>query len=97
VSVETHDGVRIFRVQVFPGDLSPQNFRVELYANPLREGESAVQAMTATEKDGAHKGVLTYSAQVAASRPASDYTARIVPYHANVSVPLETGQILWQR
>ena len=41
--------------------------------------------------------VLTYSAQVSATRASSDYTARIIPYHANVSVPLETGQILWQR
>ena len=49
VSVETHDNLHVFRVQVLPGDLSLDDFRVELYANPLREGESAVQAMTPTE------------------------------------------------
>jgi starch phosphorylase len=97
VSVETPDNFHVFRVQVLPGDLSPDDFRVELYANPLGEGDSAVQSMTPTEKDGAHKGVVTYSAQVATSRPASDYTPRIVPYRSGVSVPLEAGQILWQR
>ena len=96
-SVETHDNLHLFRVQVLPGDLSPDNFRVELYANPLREGESAVQAMTATEKGLAGEGIVTYSAEVVASRAAGDYTPRIVPYHPGVSVPLEAGQILWQR
>jgi starch phosphorylase len=37
-----------------------------------------------------------YGAQVPASRPARDYTARVVPSHAGVAVPLETPYILWQ-
>jgi starch phosphorylase len=41
-------------------------------------------------------GAVTYLAQVSATRPASDYTARIVPYHLNAVVPLEAGQIIWQ-
>jgi starch phosphorylase len=41
--------------------------------------------------------VCFYSAQVSATRSASDYTARITPYHANASLPLESEQILWQR
>ena len=95
VSVETHDNLHVFRVQVLPGDLPLDDLRVELYAEPLREGESAVQTMTGKGPDA--KGIVTYSAQVAASRAASDYTPRIVPYHPGVSVPLEAGQILWQR
>jgi starch phosphorylase len=42
-------------------------------------------------------GAFNYSAQVSATRPASDYTARIVPYHPNALVPLEAEQIVWQR
>jgi glycogen phosphorylase len=95
VSVETHDNLHVFRVQVLPGDLPLDDLRVELYAEPLREGESAVQAMTGKGADA--KGIVTYSAQVAASRAASDYTPRVVPYHPSVSVPLEASQILWQR
>jgi glycogen phosphorylase len=97
VSVETHDNLHVFRVQVLPGDLRLDDFRVELYAEPLREGESAVHAMTAIEKGPDAKGIVTYSAQVAASRAASDYTPRIVPYHPSISVPLEASQVLWQR
>ena len=97
VSVETHDNLHVFRVQVLPGDLPLDDLRVELYAEPLREGESAVHAMTATGKGADAKGIVTYSAQVAASRAASDYTPRVVPYHPSVSVPLEASQILWQR
>jgi glycogen phosphorylase len=97
VSVETHDNLHVFRVQVLPGDLPLHDLRVELYAEPLREGESAVQTMTATGKGADAKGIVTYSAQLAASRAASDYTPRVVPYHPSVSVPLEASQILWQR
>ena len=49
VSVETHDHLHIFRVQVVPGDLPLDDLKVELYAEPLQEGESAVHAMTASE------------------------------------------------
>ena len=39
----------------------------------------------------------TYYAQVPATRPAIDYTARIIPQHDDVRVPLEEAHILWQR
>ncbi len=97
VSVETHDHLHIFRVQVVPGDLPLDDLKVELYAEPLQDGESAVHAMTASENGPDAKGIVTYSAQVAASRAARDYTPRIVPYHPSVSVPLEANQVLWQR
>jgi hypothetical protein len=42
-------------------------------------------------------GSYTYSAQVSATRPANDYTARIVPHHPDALVALEAGQIVWQR
>jgi starch phosphorylase len=42
-------------------------------------------------------GAFTYSIQVSATRLASDYTARIVPFHVNALVPLETDRIVWQR
>jgi starch phosphorylase len=53
--------------------------------------------MTAGEPDAGVPGAQIYAAQVAATRPASDYTPRVVPHHANASVPLEAEQILWQR
>jgi glycogen phosphorylase len=42
-------------------------------------------------------GGYVYGAPVPATRPASDYTARVIPHCAGVAVPLEAAQILWQR
>jgi len=53
--------------------------------------------MTAGKACASPEGALLYTAEVPATRPASDYTPRIVPHHANASVPLEAEQILWQR
>jgi starch phosphorylase len=42
-------------------------------------------------------GGYVYRAQVPASRPATDYTARLIPHFDGVAVPLEEAHILWQR
>ena len=38
-----------------------------------------------------------FSATVSATRPAMDYTVRLIPHHEGVAVPLEAAHILWQR
>ncbi len=38
-----------------------------------------------------------YRGDVPATRPATDYTARLIPHREGVAVPLEAAQILWQR
>ncbi len=38
-----------------------------------------------------------YRASVPASRPARDYTPRIVPHHPEARVPMEVAQIQWSR
>jgi starch phosphorylase len=38
-----------------------------------------------------------YSAQVPSTRPATDYTARVIPRCDGVAIPLEDARILWQR
>jgi glycogen phosphorylase len=59
---------------------------------------SAREEATARSAERADSEVaLLYLTQVSASRPASDYTVRIIPYHANAPVPLEAREILWQR
>jgi starch phosphorylase len=37
-----------------------------------------------------------YAGEVATSRPAEDYTVRVVPYHEGVHVPGELPLIVWQ-
>ena len=70
---------------------------MELYADPLGEHPTEIKAMTACNTPTDQKGPVTYSAQIAATRAANDYTPRIVPHRPGVAVPLEAGQILWQR
>jgi len=96
VEIETRDGRHYFQVQVSPGKLNPDHLRVELYADSIQGGEPVLEVMIAPDPRVDFTGVLTYSAQVSATRPASDYTARSIPHLPNASVPLEAEQILWQ-
>ncbi len=98
VEVKTHDGQHFFRVEVFPGLLSPDEIRVELYADSdQKAGSPSVEVMTVCAARANTRGVLVYLAQTSRSRLASDYTPRVIPHHPIASVPLETSQILWQR
>jgi len=97
VDIETHDGRHFFRIQVFPGDLNPQELRVELYANPGPGNGPAPKVMTVSKASADFPGAWIYSTEMPASRPASDYTPRIIPCHPTASVPLEASEILWQR
>ena len=96
VRVETHDGQHFFQAEVSLGALNSDQICVELYANSSQGCKSSIESMKTQEHSANSQGMLTYSAQVSASRASSDYTARIIPHHANVSVPLEAGQVLWQ-
>ena len=95
-SVETSGNQHHFSVQVFLNGLSPDAVRVELYANPTQEGESAQKEMR-RQPSSASTGEYLYSLWVPASRPVADYTPRIVPYKAGAFTPLEVASIVWQR
>ena len=88
VKVETNRENHLFEVQVFTNDLDPNSFRVELYADGANGGIAVRQEMKQLRE--------VYSAAVPASRPATDYTVRLVPYFSGAAVPLEAPQILWQ-
>jgi starch phosphorylase len=96
VKIETHDGQHFFQVEVSQGALTQDQLTVELYADSVDGGKPVLEVMSAPEPRADAPGVLTYSAHVPATRPVSDYTARIIPRHPNASVPLEAEQILWQ-
>jgi len=97
IRINTHDGQHFFEADVASGSLSPDQFRVELYTDAFDEKGSSLEAMNASGPCKDTPGAFTYSAQVSATRLASDYTARIVPYHADAHVPIETNRIVWQR
>jgi starch phosphorylase len=98
VKVVSNKGKYVFEVEVYLGSLDPNSVRVELYADGVNGGEPEWQEMTRgrgqplTEANG-----TIYSAQVPAIRPATDYTARVIPQHDGVAIPLEATRILWQR
>jgi starch phosphorylase len=94
---ETHDERHFFQAQVWPGDLSACDLKVELYADPRGEHAAEIVTMTACAALSDAKGPLNYCVDLPAIRAARDYTPRVVPHHPDVAVPLEAGEILWQR
>jgi starch phosphorylase len=97
VSAETKDGQHTFQVEVLPGDVDPTLFRVELYANPDEKDGEKSEVHVSCKSTRKSSNVIVYSVCCPAKRPTTAYTARLVPWHTAASVPLEAGQILWQR
>ncbi len=96
VKVNTQDGKHIFDVQVYTSDIDPNMLSVELYADGINGSEKVAQKMKLGLKlDVSVKG-YHYSVIILATRPAKDFTARILPNFPGVSVPLELDLILWQ-
>ncbi|HTW86456.1 MAG TPA: alpha-glucan family phosphorylase [Candidatus Binataceae bacterium] len=96
VTAEHRDGHHHVRIEITLGPIDPGSIRVELYAEPLNGGQGELFAMTPVGGPD-ERGQYTYTAMVPDSRPATDYTARIIPAHPHASVPLEAPQILWNR
>ena len=95
LKVETHEGHHVFEVELFLNDLDPEAVRVELYAEGAKD--SAGQEMERDQTPSGNALQEIYRAAVVAARPATDYTARVIPHFAGVAVPLEVKSILWQR
>jgi starch phosphorylase len=96
VGIETHDGQHFFQVEISTGTLTRDQLEVELYADPAQGKSACFEVMNPSGPSPDTPNSYTYSAQASATRPASDYTARIVPHHLNALVPLEADQIVWQ-
>ena len=95
--VSTNNGQHVFRAQVYLDELDSDSIRVELLAEAGAGHAAEVVPMTRGEALVGASNARQYVATVPASRPAADFTARIVPHHPLVSVPLECPHILWCR
>jgi starch phosphorylase len=95
--VETNAGHHVFKVEIFLNDLDPNAARVELYADGIDGSDPVLVEMKCerSQPDASRRRV--YHAAVPTTRPARDYTARVVPQRSGVAVPLESARILWQR
>jgi starch phosphorylase len=97
VKVQTKGKQHVYEVQVYLNDLDPKAVRVELYADGMNGGEPVRQEMKSVGQLAGASGLTVYRVAVSATRPATDYTARVIPHCDGVAVPLEAAQILWQR
>ena len=71
--------------------------RVELYADKSADGSPLCVEMERVRKLAGARNGYSYRVKAPASRPATDYTARVIARRDGVSVPLEDTHILWQR
>ena len=90
------DGYRI-EAEVYLGLLDPDFVRVELYADDREELGPSCEVMRRGPRLTESTSGFLYTAEVLGTRPVTDYTPRIVPYHHAANVPLEAGHIHWQR
>jgi starch phosphorylase len=97
VKAATRDGKHIIEVKVSLHGLDPKAVRVELYADGIKSSPPVRQEMTCLHLLADESGGYIYSATVLATRPPTDYTARVMPRCDGVTIPLEDPRILWQR
>ncbi len=95
--VERDGDSHVYRVGVQLGTLPPDAVRVELYADGRNGGPPELVAMTRAGRIEGNANGYVFTARIAATRPASDWTPRVIPDHPGAIVPLEAAQILWAR
>ncbi|MGA9451820.1 MAG: alpha-glucan family phosphorylase [Verrucomicrobiia bacterium] len=97
VKIESAGQKHTFAVQVFLDEIDPNTVRLELYAEASNDNPAVRQEMKRLRPLVGSVNGYVYGASVPATRPATDYTPRVVPHFPQIAVPLEASQILWQR
>jgi glycogen phosphorylase len=85
----------LFEVQAYLSGLAPDAVSIELYADGQSDTEPVRQEMKGEQKP-ADSNSYIYTAEVMATRPATDYAVRMIPVFKGVAVPLEESRILWK-
>lgn len=96
LDVSQHDDDWVVRLQVYLGEITPEQVRVEVYAEPVADEAPLCLAMTQGEAIPGSVHGYVYQARVPATRPAWHWTPRVVPYHPEACVPMEATWITWQ-
>src|SRR5579863_7805425 len=84
-----------FQVQVFLGEIAPDAISAELYAEGKNGAAPITQIMSRGDRLVGGDIGFNYTASLPATRPAADFTPRLIPQHASAIVPLEAPFILW--
>ncbi len=86
----------LFEVEVSLAGIDPSFVRVELFAEARDTGDPVCQVMSRKSFRPGNVFAYLYSTMVPATRPETDFTPRIVPYHPK-ALPLEVDRMLWQK
>jgi starch phosphorylase len=86
-----------FSVPIFLGEISPGFVRIELFADEEAGRPADVIELHQEQAIPGSAHGFIYAGEVADSRPAGDYTLRIVPSCEGAFVPSELPLISWQR
>lgn len=93
----TQDGdARQVRAAVYGGEVSPDDLRVELYADGRDGGPPERHEMVRRDAIAGGVGAHAYAVRIPSARPASDYTVRVLPFHPEARLPIEERWITWQ-
>ncbi len=86
-----------FSVQVYLGEISPDEIRVELYADGAGTGSSPFRKIMtrADNLPGAEHGYI-YQLTIPIDRPPSAYTPRVIAHNEHAFLPAELPLIRWQ-
>ncbi len=95
LKINTNKYQHIFEVNVYLNDLDLNGVRLELYADGMKDSNPVRQEMECIKRPTDTDGFYVFSLQIPVTRPATDYTVRVIPNYNNVAVPLEASQILW--
>jgi starch phosphorylase len=96
VDVRSDEQCHVFEGHLYLDKLPPEALRVELYAEGIDGGVAVRMEMQHLRQLADDPSTHVYCARVPATRPACDYTLRVIPHHAGASTPLEDSHILWQ-
>jgi starch phosphorylase len=85
-----------FTAQVYLGEVSEGDVRVQLFADAVAELPGVRIEMAKVEDIQGAVNAALYRARTPANRPAGDFTPRVVPWHPSAVVPLESTRIVWR-
>jgi hypothetical protein len=86
-----------FVAEVYLNQVLSDSVSVELYAEPHRSGAAVRIPMARGAKMTGSVDGFVYTERAPPSRPAPDYTVRVVPSKSGVLVPREVNSIVWQK
>ena len=98
LNINTQDKQHHFELEVYLDNINPNAIQVELYAEGVDDSASVrqiMQCITFPTKSQPDTPSI-YRSSVDATRPATDFTPRLVGHFEGVSVPLEESHIRWR-